>query len=129
MYGSLFWIEWLDRLDRVLTGIRTDLATLCGTLTPRGLAAMERSSRQLSALTHDLALLDRNVLERGGETDRAGALKKALEETLVHLGQLADIRNADDAGSSGRMIAAAESAVRDSRYEAAMLLEPRRRRA
>ena len=132
MYGSLFWIEWLDRLDRVLTSIRTDLATLSRAVSPRGLAAIERSTRQLSALTHDLQLLDRNVLRANANTaeqDQADNLKKALETTLYHLGNLTEIKNAADPAASERMLAAVDSALRDSRYETAMLLEPRRRRA
>jgi hypothetical protein len=62
MYGSLFWIEWLDRLDRVLTATRGDVAVLARAVSPRGLEAVERSKRQLIALTNDLRLLDRSVL-------------------------------------------------------------------
>jgi len=132
MYGSLFWIEWLDRLDRVLTSIRMDLTTLSSTHSARSLAAMQRSTRQLSALTHDLELLDPSVIKAGGnaaDVDQAGGLKKALETTLHHLGDLTDGKDADDSESSRQKIAAVAEALRDSRYEAAMLLEPRRRRA
>jgi hypothetical protein len=66
MYGSLFWIEWLDRLDRVLTATRGDVAALARAVSPRGLEALERSKRQLSALTNDLRLLDRDVLAAAG---------------------------------------------------------------
>lgn len=129
MYGSLFWIEWFDRLDRILSSIRTDLAALSRAVSPRGLAAMERSTRQLSALTHDLQLLDRDVLRGAGSTanpDEADGLKRALESTVQQLSNLTHIAEGSD---SEGMIAAVDSAIRDSRYEAAMLLEPQRRRA
>ncbi|HMH88676.1 MAG TPA: hypothetical protein VK523_08530, partial [Steroidobacteraceae bacterium] len=62
MYNPLFWIEWLDRLDRVLTSARQDIAVLNRAVSPRGLEAIERSKRQLCALMNDLRLLDRDVL-------------------------------------------------------------------
>ena len=132
MYGSLFWIEWFDRLDRILTSIRTDLATLSRAVSPRGLAAVERSTRQLSALAHDLKLLDIDVLRGVGNPpgpEQADGLKQALDSTVRQLTNLAGLKDAGDRGDSERMIAAVDSALRDSRYEAAMLLEPRRRRA
>jgi hypothetical protein len=127
MYGSLFWIEWLERLDRVLTGIRTDLPRAAS---PQGLAAMERSTRQLSALTHDLQLLDRNVLRSGtGSGDNAEGLEKALENTLSQLTTLAELQDSGDAAANQRAVAALDAALRNSRRQAAMLVEPRRRRA
>jgi hypothetical protein len=37
MYSPLFWIEWLDRLDRVLTSAREDIAVLKRAVSPRSL--------------------------------------------------------------------------------------------
>jgi hypothetical protein len=65
MYSPLFWIEWLDRLDRVLTSARQDVAVLNRAVGPRSLEAIERSKRQLAALINDLRLLDRDVLSTG----------------------------------------------------------------
>ncbi|HEX3847095.1 MAG TPA: hypothetical protein VHV81_06905 [Steroidobacteraceae bacterium] len=127
MYGSLFWIEWLERLDRVLTGIRMDLPRAAS---PRGLAAMERSTRQLSALTHDLQLLDRNVLRNGASSgDNAEELERALESTLAHLTTLAELQDSGDADANQRALAGLDASLRNSRHQAAMLVEPRRRRA
>jgi hypothetical protein len=127
MYGSLFWIEWLERLDRVLTGIRMDLPRAAS---PQGLAAMERSTRQLSALTHDLQLLDRNVLRSGASSgDHAEQLERALEKTLSQLTTLAEVQDSGDAAANQQALAALDAALRDSRHQAAMLVEPRRRRA
>jgi hypothetical protein len=124
MYGSLFWIEWLDRLHRVLKSARQDVATLTRAISPRSLEAIERSKRQLAALTDDLRLLDRNVLAVA--TDN---LQLALDHTLVQLTDLADVLPQSTPAVRDRVLTAIDSALRDSCYEAAMLLAPGRRRA
>lgn len=121
MYGSLYWIEWLDRLDRVLTGTRQDVAALSRAITARGLAALERSRRQLAALNNDLRLLDRDVLP----TDE---LQKALDGALKRLENLGEVQIQTEPAIRDRVLAAIDSALRDSRYEAKVLLEPRHRR-
>ena len=126
MQSSLSWIEWLDRLDRVLKGAREDVRALAADASPEGLAAMERCKRQLSALTNDLQLLDRSVISpRSGNTDRASNLQRALDTTVFHLGTAAAAPAAPH-GTRERLLTAIDSALRDSYYEAAMLLEPRR---
>jgi hypothetical protein len=128
MYNPLFWIEWLDRLDRVLTSARQDVATLKRVVSPRSLEAIERSKRQLAALLNDLRLLDRDVVAVGPAQNAAENLQKALEATVVQLGSLAEIPAASTPAVLDRMLAASDSALRDSCYEAAMLLAPGRRR-
>jgi hypothetical protein len=122
MQNPLFWIEWLDRLDRVLSGARQDIALLKRTANSRSLEAIGRSKRQLAALLNDLRLLDPDVLA-------ANALQSALEATVVKLGGLAEIPAASAPGALERMLAASDAALRDSCYEAAVLLQPHRRRA
>ena len=122
MQNPLFWIEWLDRLDRVLSGARQDIALLKRTANSRSLEAIGRSNRQLAALLNDLRLLDPDVLA-------ANALQSALEATVVKLGGLAEIPAASAPGVLERMLAASDAALRDSCYEAAVLLQPHRRRA
>ena len=129
MFNPLFWIEWLDRLDRVLTSARQDVATLKRVVSPRSLEAIERSKRQLVALLNDLRLLDRDVLKVGATQNGAENLQKALEATVAQLGNLAEIPAASTPAVLDRMLAASDSALRDSCYEAAMLLAPSRRRA
>jgi hypothetical protein len=129
MYNPLFWIEWLDRLDRVLTSARQDVAVLNRAVSPRGLEAIDRSKRQLSALMNDLRLLDRDVLTTGTAQNGADNLQKALVTTVAQLGSLAAIPAASAPGALDRLLAASDSALRDSCYEAAILLEPTRRRA
>ena len=129
MNNPLFWIEWLDRLDRVLSSARQDVALLKRTVSPRGLEAIERSKRQLSALINDLRLLDPDVLAASANSRAADALQSSLEATVVKLGGLAEIPAASAPGVLDRMLAASDAALRDSFYEAAILLAPHRRRA
>jgi hypothetical protein len=57
------------------------------------------------------------------------ALQSALEATVVKLGELAEIPAASAPGVLDRMLASSDAALRDSCYEAAVLLQPHRRRA
>src|ERR1700729_2931164 len=133
MQNPLFWIEWLDRLDRVLSGARQDIALLKRTANSRSLEAIGRSKRQLAALINDLRLLDPDVLATSvavsAKPGAADALQSALETTVVKLGNLADIPAASAPGALDRILAASDAALRDSCYEAAVLLQPHRRRA
>jgi hypothetical protein len=129
MQNPLFWIEWFDRLDRVLSAARQDVAVLKRAVSPRGLEAIDRSKRQLAALINDLRLLDPDVLATSAKSGAVQGLQSALEATVVKLGSLAEIPAASAPGVLDRMLAASDAALRDSAYEAAMLLVPHRRRA
>jgi hypothetical protein len=132
MQNSLSWIEWLDRLDRVLNGAREDVRALASFDDPNAVAVVERCKRQLTALTHDLRSLDRRVLSTkpgAANTDRAGNLQRALDTTVFHLGIAVNTPAADSRSARERLITTIESALRDSCYEAAMLLGPVRLRA
>ncbi len=134
MQSSLSWIEWLDRLDRVLDGAREDVRTLARwNSSSRALAAVERCRRQLSALTDDLRLLDRSVLAAtpgSANPDRADNLRKALDTTVFHLGTMANAaQTTTSLVARERLLATIDSALRDSCYEAAMLLGPSKLRA
>ncbi len=129
MQNPLFWIEWLDRLDRVLNGARQDIAVLKRTVSSRSLEAIGRSKRQLVGLINDLQLLDPDVLPAAAQSGGADALRTALEATVAKLGGLAEIPAASAPGVLECMLAAGDAALRDSCYEAAMLLQPHRRRA
>lgn len=129
MQSSLSWVEWLDRLDRVLSDAREDVRALARMSSPAAVAAVERCKRQLSVLTNDLRLLDRSVLspQAGvGHADRADNLQKALDTTVFHLGT---VGSAPPSVVRERLLLAIDSALRDSCYEAARLLGPRQRRA
>jgi hypothetical protein len=82
MQNPLFWIEWLDRLDRVLGSARQDIASLKRTANPRSIEAIDRSKRQLAGLINDLRLLDPDVLAASAKSG-AQALQSALETTVV----------------------------------------------
>jgi hypothetical protein len=124
MHSPLFWIEWLDRLDRVLRSARQDVATLTRAVSPRGIEAIARSRRQLALLTNDLRLLDRNVLAAGTTQSAADNLQKALDAAVTQLGSVAELLPASASPLRDRTLAAADSTLRDSCYEAAMLLRP-----
>jgi hypothetical protein len=129
MQNPLFWIEWLDRLDRVLNSARQDIAVLKRTANSRSLEAIGRSKRQLAALINDLRLLDPDVWAVSANSGAVDALQSALETTVVKLESLAEIPAASAPGVLDRMLAASDAALRDSCYEAAVLLQPHRRRA
>ncbi|HTV97514.1 MAG TPA: hypothetical protein VME42_16025 [Steroidobacteraceae bacterium] len=132
MQSSLSWIEWLDRLDRVLNGAREDVRALASFDNPHAVAVVERCKRQLSALTDDLRLLDRRVLSAkpgGPSSDRAYNLQKALDTTVFHLGTAANAPISESHNARERLLSTIDSALRDSCYEAATLLGPVRLRA
>ncbi len=129
MQNPLFWIEWLDRLDRVLSSARQDIAVLKRAVSPRSLEAIDRSRRQLAALINDLRLLDPDVFASSARSGAADALRSVLEATVEKLGSLAQIPAASAPGVLDCLLAAGDAALRDSCYEAAMLLQPHRRRA
>jgi hypothetical protein len=132
MQNSLSWIEWLDRLDRVLEGAREDVRALAEFNNPRAVPALERCKRQLSALTNELRMLDRSVLSAkpgGANSDRADSLQKALDTTVLHLGTAANAPPTESHSTRERQLTAINSALRDSSYEAARLLGPVRLRA
>jgi len=124
LYSSLSWIEWFERLDRVLDGARQDIRALVRSSGSRGFAALERAKRQLCALNNDLTRLDRDVV-----ANPADGLQKALETTVVQLGAAVDLPAGTPAGVRNRALAAIDAALRDSGDEAAHLLRPRRLRA
>lgn len=132
MNSSLSWIEWLDRLDRVLTSTRQDVAALSRAGSARSLSAIERSKRQLSALLNDLRLLDPGVLASSAlhaTANLADNLQLALDTTVLRLNALSEWQAATSAADRARLLAALDAALRDSCYEAAILIGPRRRRA
>jgi hypothetical protein len=115
-----------------LNGAREDVRALAGFDDPQAVAVMERCKRQLSALTDDLRLLDRRVLSPksgAGNMDRAGNLQKALDTTVFHLGTAAQPPAVESPSARERLLTTIDSALRDSCYEAAMLLGPVRLRA
>jgi hypothetical protein len=136
MQSSLSWIEWLDRLDRVLKGAREDVRAFAGFGSPRAVAVVERCTRQLAALTNELRLLDRSVLSASdagdasserASSDRAHNLQKALDTTVFHLETMANPPGPESHIARERLLTAVDSALRDSYYEAAMLVGPSRR--
>jgi hypothetical protein len=124
LYSSLSWIEWFERLDRVLDGAREDIRDLARSSGSRGFAALERAKRQLSALNNDLTRLDCDVI-----ANPADGLQKALETTVLQLGAAVALPAGTAATVRHRALAAVDAALRDSGDEAAHLLRPQRLRA
>jgi hypothetical protein len=130
MQISLSWIEWLDRLDRVLTSLRQDLKSLKRLGTPESLATVELGKRQLAALTNELRLLDRSVLAPvHSRADRADDLRRALDTTVFQLGKLDHASTRAPFVARERQLAAADAALRDAAREAVLLLGPSQLRA
>lgn len=132
MHSSLSWIEWLDRLNRVLHGALTDFAAYARSGSARSVAAIERSRRLLAALTEELHLLNPDVLSSGsGEPrDAAGDLRASLHTLLFRLNDLPAVPVTVLAGRDrDRHLSAIDFALREARYSAASLLRPRLRRA
>jgi hypothetical protein len=132
LYSSLSWIEWFERLDRVLDGARQDLRDLARSSGSRGFSALERAKRQLSALNNDLSRLDRDVISPAAgalATNPADGLQKALEATVMQLGAAVELPAGTPPAVRHRALAAIDAALRYSGDEAADLLRPQRLRA
>lgn len=131
MQSSLSWIEWLDRLDRVLESLSQDLKLLARLRTAESCATLELGQRQLTALTNELRLLDHSVLASKAATshDRADNLRRALDTTVFQLGKINQVPATVPFVARERLIAAIDSALRDSAREASLLLAPSQRRA
>jgi hypothetical protein len=125
LYISLSWIEWFERLDRVLDGARQDIRALARSNGSLRRAALERAKRQLCALNEDLTRLDRDVIS----PNPVDGLQKALETTVMQLSAAVDLPTATQPGVLHRALAAIDAALRDSGDEAANLLRPQLRRA
>ena len=127
MQCSLSWIEWLDRLDRDLEEARRDVRRLARMSSPKALAAVERSKRQLAALASEFKILDRGVLASkpgSKEPDPAENLQRALDTTVFQLGMAANMQPAIAYPPRERLLAAVDAALRDSNQAAALLLGP-----
>lgn len=103
---------------------------MAGIESPRSMAAVARCTRQLAALTNELRMLDRSVLcgqdADGTALDRASNLQRALDTTLFHLGAMAKVPQRESRPARERILSAVDAALRDTRYEAVMLVRPPR---
>ncbi len=125
MHSSLAWIEWLDRLDRVLQSARSDLAAYSRTSSPSRLAALQAAHRQLEVLLGQLQWMDPRVLL----ADAPSAPDDILERLRAVLGTVILRLSRLSGGEPREQLSTLDSALWDGSYEAAHLLEPRRLRA
>jgi hypothetical protein len=132
MQRLLSWVEWFDRMNRVLEAARADVRALARSGSPGLPASIELCRRQLIALIHDLRFLDRGVLpERPGfgSTDRADDLQRALDTAVFQLALMANAGAATPAAAREPLLVAIDRALGESAYQAAELLSPSKRRA
>jgi hypothetical protein len=132
MHSSLAWIEWLDRLDRVLQSARTDLAIYCRSASPRRLAALQTAHRQLQVLLEQLQWMDPTVLIGEGQTqanDIVDRLRVVVGTAMLRLSKLSAAELPGQIEERQQALKTLDSALWDGRYQAAHLLEPRRQSA
>jgi hypothetical protein len=132
MHSSLAWIEWLDRLDRVLQSARTDLAIYCRSGSPRRLATLQSAHRQLEVLLEQLQWMDPSVLL--GETPAQGdnivdRLRVVVGTAMLRLSKLAAVELPGQIEERQQALRTLDTALWNGRYEAAHLLEPSRQSA
>ncbi len=126
MHNPLFWIEWLDRLDRVLSGARQDVAVLKRAVSPRSPRGDRALQAPAGSAHQRFAIAGSRTFWHGErKVRRCGCIAVgARERPWLQLGSLAEIPAASAPGMLDRMLAASDAALRDSCYEAAMLLAP-----
>ena len=128
MHSSLSWIEWLDRLDRVLQSTFREVSAHVRSGSAGSLSAIMRSHRQLRGLTAELVSLDPAVAGAAA----TGELRLALDGLLQLLSDLpAEARlpflDREADRERERMLRSIDGALRDARYAAAVIFQPRRR--
>ena len=104
MHSSLDWIEWLDRLERVLQSARSDLTAYSRAHSPSRLAMLKVAHRQLEVLLGQLQWMDPRVLVG----DAPPAADDIVDRLRVVLGtavlRLSRLSGGNRASSSGRSI-------------------------
>jgi hypothetical protein len=121
MHSSLDWIEWLDRLDRVLQSARSDLAVYSRTGSRSRLATLKVAHRQLEVLLGQLQWMDPRVLVG----DAPPAADDILDRLRVVIGTAVLRLSKLSGGEPREQLSTLDSALWDGHYEAAHLLEPR----
>jgi hypothetical protein len=132
MHSSLAWIEWLDRLDRVLQSARTDLSVYSRSGSPRRLATLQTAYRQLEVLLEQLQWMDPTVLV--GETppeadDIVDRLRVVVGTVMLRLSKLGATDQPGQAEDRQQALRTLDAALWDGRYQASHLLEPSRQSA
>jgi hypothetical protein len=124
MHSSISWVEWLDRLDRVLQSAVREFGAYVRSGSARSLAAIDRSRRQLRALTEELRLLDPQVLGPSSPEE----LQAALDTLIFRLDGLpqptAPVVPFRDR-ERDRLLLGIHGALREARYRAASVVQPR----
>lgn len=129
MYSSLAWVEWLDRLDRVLQSARSDVAVYSRSGSPCRLAALQTAHRQLGVLLEQLQWMDPRIFV--GEAlpaadDIVERLRMVLGTVILRLSKLSTDEIPGSAQDRQKELSTLDSVLWDGRYEASHLLTPRR---
>ena len=129
MHSSLAWIEWLDRLDRVLQSARSDLAVYCRSGSPTRLATLKAAHRHLEVLLEQLQWMDPRVVV--GETltgadDIVERLRLVVGVVALRLSRLSAAELPGQLEERQQALKALDSALWDGHYQAVHLLEPGR---
>ncbi|MFI4890447.1 MAG: hypothetical protein ACHQIL_07940 [Steroidobacterales bacterium] len=129
MHSSLAWIEWLDRLDRVLQSARSDVAAYARSGSSCRLAALQTAHRQLGVLLEQLQWMDPRVFI--GEAlpaadDIIDRLRVVLGTVILRLSKVSSAEVPVSAQDRQNALTTLDSALWDGRYEASHLLAPRR---
>ena len=127
MNSSLAWIEWLDRLDRVLHSARADLTLYSRSGSLRRLESLQGAHRQLGRLLEQLQFLDPSVLisESPAEThDIVDRLRVVVGTAMLRLSKLSCAELPGQSEQRQDALRTLDAALWDSRYQAAHLLEP-----
>jgi hypothetical protein len=125
MKDALFWIEWLDRLERTVDGARHDATTLARAWSSRGSAQLASSGRQLSFLLNELQGLDAStVASLPGELVpmRVNAIVQLLEAATLQIPRAIELGDAASSANRTKILASIDGLLRDCRYEMRMLI-------
>ena len=129
MHSSLAWVEWLERLDRVLQSARSDVAAYSRSGSPGRLAALQTAHRQLGVLLEQLQWMDPRVFMGGalpGADDIVERLRVVLGTVILRLSKLPNTEIPVAPQERHMVLSTLDSALCDGRYEASHLLTPRR---
>jgi hypothetical protein len=122
---ALFWIEWLDRLERCLDAAGRDISTLARNVSANGLAGLAQTRRQLLTLHRALQDLDRSVfadLPTGQPTARVQDISQSLESIALQIERTANWLDGVVPAERTRVLTVIDGLLRECRFQARVLL-------
>jgi hypothetical protein len=125
MTDALFWVEWLDRLERCLNAASQDVSILARSVGVRALSGLAQSRRQLLALHKALQDLDRSVfasLPAGESSMRVQDLAQSLESIALQIERTTNWIGGVIPAERIRVLTVIDGLLRECRYQARVLL-------